>query len=139
MTSFYGTWLRHKSENEKAAMEYIGYGQFYDMLKNIEPTMVISNNKEGGADSHLEVYKRGEWNREYVINVGGKSVFDMDDGKVDVYPKYVEGSNKNSVLFEFDYKGVHHKYTRTLNGDQLIDVCDYDNGKCLSTHYFKKA
>jgi len=138
MSSFFGTWIRYKAENEKAAMEHIGYGQVYDMMKDIVPEMVISHNKEGGEDSHSEVYKRGNFNREYIINVGGKSVFNMEDGTVDVFPKFIEGSKKNSVLIEFDYKGTHHKYTRTVDGNELKDVCDYDNGKCISAYYYKR-
>merc|ERR1712183_273186 len=135
MPSFAGTWTRYKVENEEAQMNYIGAGALYEVMKPHVPVMVIT---EKSADTHLENYTRGDWKQEYLVNVGGESNFNMGDGTTaKVYPKYAN-AEKTSVVYEFDHKGIHHKYTRTINGDELEDICDYDNGKCIAKHYFKR-
>ena len=46
-------------------------------MKAHTPTMKITDKS---ADSHVEAYSRGDWNQEFLVNVGGESEFDMGDG-----------------------------------------------------------
>ena len=53
----------------------------YEVMKAHVATMEITTKSE---DVHLEVYKRGDWCQEYLVNVGGKSVLDFNGKKIEV-------------------------------------------------------
>lgn len=136
MSVFAGTWNRYKSENEEAQLNYIGFGSAYEQIKDVPVEVVIATLSE---DSFKQTYNRGQMKLEYVFNIEGESEFDMKDGNVcKVYPKYMN-AEKTSMKYELDHKGIHHTYTRQLVNGEMHDVVDYDNGKCISKHYYKKA
>jgi len=131
-----GSWVRYKADDEEKEMKYIGCQEMYEETKGVIPKMIITIPSE---NTFVEKLIWGDWVEEFVMNIGGESEVSLHDGaKVKVFPKY-ETKDKMSASHECVHNGIHQKYIRKIVGDEIHDIHEYDHGKCVSIHCYKRS